>query len=291
VRTEREALKPGWRLLGVPSAAGSLLNGPEFAADLLREAFSSADAITDGGNIAIPNYLPRHSVPPIRNWPAPAIVWDLVADAVGSALANEERVLLLGGDCSIVVGSVRAACSVFGRRGVHVVYIDGHIDSVPPAATGCLGAAAMGLWMLTHPSPFSSGPVLFPGQISVIGYADRQGLYPRFELISRAQVEAEGPERIASSVLSRLADDVRIVVHFDIDVIRADEMPAAYSPNPEGLPMATVETLLRAFVADERVRVLEVPEYTPHRDLDGVHARRLGAALVEALASGSTSPA
>jgi arginase family enzyme len=88
-------------------------------------------------------------------------------------------------------------------------------------------------------------------------------------------------------VLARLASDVRIVVHFDIDVICAEEMPAAYSPNSNGLPFATAETLLQAFLADERVITLEVTEYTPHRDVGGLHAKRVSAAVLGAIATGA----
>jgi arginase family enzyme len=273
----------------VPSAAGSLFNGPEFAADLLRSGaeFTSVETITDGGNIAIPTYLPRHSVPPIRNWPSPRIVWDLVDEAVRQTLADGQCALLLGGDCSIVVGAVRAACSVFGGSRVHVIYIDGHLDAVPPTAGCSLGAAAMGLWILTNASPFSAGPDLDPDQITLVGCVDFQGQHPEVDVISGAQVQADGAEHTAAAVLGRLAEDVRIVVHFDLDVICADEMPAAYSPNPHGLPFATAEALLRAFTADERVAVLEIPEYTPHRDLDGIHAKRVSVAVLGALASGT----
>jgi len=41
----------------------------------------------DEGALAIPSYLPHYIVSPVRNWPGPRIVWDLLAELVQPLLS------------------------------------------------------------------------------------------------------------------------------------------------------------------------------------------------------------
>jgi hypothetical protein len=70
-------------------------------------------------------------------------------------------------------------------------------------------------------------------------------------------------------------------LHVDVDVFQAAEMPAAYFPHADGAE------LLRALVADPRVRVVEVTEYATLRDGD----RRWVGTLVDLLARRRARPA
>ena len=60
----------------MPLRAGSLLPGNENDAQAYREAHlverlrEAGCSVVDDGDVAIPSYLPHHSIPPIRNWPA-----------------------------------------------------------------------------------------------------------------------------------------------------------------------------------------------------------------------------
>src|ERR1700720_4316306 len=75
---------PAYVILGVPLRAGSLYPGDENDAqayrdaDLVKRLNDAGRNAVDTGNLHIPSYLPHHSVPPIRSWPAPRIVWDLL---------------------------------------------------------------------------------------------------------------------------------------------------------------------------------------------------------------------
>src|ERR1700730_9024361 len=72
---------PVYVIFGVPFRTGSLYPGNENDARAYREAnlvgrLSAAGCkATDAGDLPIPSYLPHHSVPPIRSWPGPRIVW------------------------------------------------------------------------------------------------------------------------------------------------------------------------------------------------------------------------
>lgn len=288
MRVVTRADPPKYRLLGVPSSAGAMFTGTEAApaafraADVVRRLGSAGRAVVDDGDIALPPCLPRHDVPPVRNWPSPRIVWQLVSDAVGPLMVCGDIPLLLGGDCSVVVGTASALAVLVGAD-AHVIYIDGHLDAVPPDSERCLGAGAMGLWFATNPSRLWSGAKLTPGQVHVLGCADLQSVTAPIPAVMAAEVRARGAIAAAHEVLEGIPSAARLLVHFDVDVIAEAEMPAAYSPNPDGLASEIVAELLRIVLHDSRVAAIEVAEYTTQRDLDGVYARRVVEMLAAAL--------
>jgi arginase len=103
---------PTYRILGVPLRAGSLLPGNEDDAQAYREVqlLARLRAVgckaIDDGDVAIPSYLPHHSIPPIRSWPAPRIAWECVRDRVAPLLQQPNQApLLIGCDCSVVIGT------------------------------------------------------------------------------------------------------------------------------------------------------------------------------------------
>jgi arginase len=112
----------------------------------------------DDGDVAIPSYVPHHHVPPIRNWPGPRIAWDCVSERIAPYLQQPGRVpLLVGCDCSIVVGSTQALARA-SPGGVHVLYVDGDLDAAAPEPwRSHHSAAALAVWLLTHSSPFWAG--------------------------------------------------------------------------------------------------------------------------------------
>ena len=109
---------PTYRVLGVPLRTGSLYPGSENDAQAYRDAqllarLSEAGCqAIDDGDVAIPSYLPHHAIPPIRSWPGPRIAWDCVSARVTPLLDQPGHVpLLIGCDCSVVVGTTQALTS------------------------------------------------------------------------------------------------------------------------------------------------------------------------------------
>ena len=160
----------------MPLRTGSLQPGSENDATAYRDAgLSRARAAglraIDEGDLAIPSYLPHHTVPPIRSWPGPRIVWDLLATRIGPWLAQPGHVpFLVGCDCSVVVGTSQALERA-APGDVHVLYVDGDFDDGAPDPARCQSAAAMAVWLLSRPSPFWTGTPLGSSQITVIGWS------------------------------------------------------------------------------------------------------------------------
>ncbi len=278
-----------FHILGVPLRTGSLYPGNENDAQPYRDAQliarlrAAGCKAFDDGDIAIPSYLPHHSIPPIRSWPGPRIAWDCVRERIAPYLQQAGQVpLLIGCDCSVVVGTTQALMSVSGKD-VHVLYVDGDFDDAAPDAEHCQSAASLAVWLLTHASPFWTGPALRPSQVTVIGWSNpSRSNPPGIGSVSLADVRRLGSREAARQTLAAIPESAPILLHFDVDVFQMLEMPAAYFPHPEGLSLSEGKDLLGVLLKDPRIRIIEVSEYAALRDLD----QRWVNKLVELLAEG-----
>ncbi|WP_134702762.1 arginase family protein [Ammoniphilus sp. YIM 78166] len=126
------------KVIGVPTFSGALYPGTENAPQAIRVA-GLIDRLLDGGcdvedvgDLELPPYLPRHNIEPIRNWPAPRQVWEAMAKQSHTLFSAGTFSLILGGDCSIIVGSVECLGKEWGSQ-VYVLSIDAHIDAIAPS--------------------------------------------------------------------------------------------------------------------------------------------------------------
>lgn len=276
-------------VLGVPLRSGSLVPGSEDDARGLREAGlverlrEAGCEVVDEGDVAIPSYLPHHTIPPIRSWPGPRIAWECVAERVAPLLERDGHIpVLIGCDCSVVASTAQALLRV--AEEVHVVYVDGDYDDAPPDAGRCNSAAAMAVWLLARGAPFRDGPSLDPARITVLG-ATTPALsdLPGLRAVPLDDLRRVGAASAARRVLEAIPPSAAILLHFDTDAIRRGDFPAAYFPHEEGLSRDEAAALLGVVLADRRVRLVEVSEYAWLRDADGSSARLIVDLLVGGL--------
>jgi len=289
---EAEITGRTYRILGVPLRSGSLYPGNENDARAYRDAHlldrlhAAGCKASDEGDVAIPSYLPHHSIPPIRNWPGPRIAWECVSERIEPFLRQPGNVpLLIGCDCSVAIGSAQALMQA-GEREIHVLYVDGDFDDAAPDPAISHSAASSGVWLLTHPSPFWAGPVLKPSQVTVIGWTkpsqSREVGTASMSLKDLRQMDMQGAAR---NILEAIPPSAAILLHFDIDVVRQSDLPVAYFPHPEGLSLAETGALLGILLKDPRIRIIEVSEYATLRDLDQSYISKLIDLVVRAMKS------
>lgn len=279
-----------YHVFGVPLRTGSLYPGNENDAhayrsvQIINRLQAGGCQVRNEGDIDLPSYLLHHDVPPIKNWPGLRIAWDCVSQRMTPFLQQRGHIpLLIGCDCSIVVGTTQALTSVAGRE-VHILYEDGHGDCIAPRPDHCMSAAGMDLWLITHASTFWAGPLVDPSQVTVLAWhdfptADVEGI----RSFSLAQVRESGPREAASQALQATPDSASILLHFDVDVLHKESMPAAYFPSNEGLNMAETGELLNTILADSRIALIEVAEYATLRDFEQTHVSSIVDLLVAAL--------
>ena len=212
-----------------------------------------------------------------------------LGDLVAAALDGQRFVLVLGGDCSIVLGSLLGARRARGRVGL--VYVDGHADFGTPAESLTGSAASMCLALavgrgdsplarLSEPAPLVGG-----GDVALVGRRDAgQEYYGHAALGDSGILDLPGPvlartpaDGIADAVLERMTRKGidGFWIHVDADVLNPDVMPAVDSPEPGGPGIDELADLIGPIARHPRALGLELTIYDPLLDPDRACAARL----------------
>jgi arginase len=212
-----------------------------------------------------------------------------VDSAVAEILDDGGKPLVVGGDCTVLVGALAAAKERLGRVGL--AFVDGHLDYFGGETSPSGEAADMDLAFVTGYGPeglvdlVGPPPIAEPGDVVVMGYrADPEIGDPpetdlvdeRIQLVEAPAIKRGDPERLGRYVAERLeAQAGHFWLHFDVDVFDQAEMPAVTYSLPDGLGWEHAEALLRALVRSRRLVGLSVADFVPDKDPDGRYARRL----------------
>lgn len=255
----------------------------------------------DGGRVAAPPY--RDAIDPdsgIRNAAAIAAYSSELADALQPIVVRTEFPVVLGGDCSILLGSALALRRL-GRYGL--LYLDGHVDLLTPQTSESKGAAGMDLALVTGRGPdlladlAGLRPLVSDSDVVVLGYRDSLGEYgalgkagtrPAFEWHSYENVQRRGAAATALRALTHLRrgrlDGVWI--HLDVDVLDSTLMPAVDSPQPAGFTYDDLGTILRTMLKSGLATGLQVTIFDPDLDTSGELAESLTSFLAGVLRDG-----
>lgn len=288
-------------VFGVPSSAGSSSAGPENGPFVLREAGLLQALKADGAivvnlsDLSLFPYRPDPEHPKARNAEGVACAVRATGDEVTRALA-EGFTVVLGGDCTLVVGTVAGARIKLGQP-VGLVYLDANADLNTPdtSPSGLLCGMSLAMALGRGPSEVTTAagepPSVRGEHVALLGYRQLDGSERRALGHLGLALPAEAMKRLGMRVAAALAldavenDDGPIVVHLDVDVIDPLEMPAKATLTPgAGLSLADASDLVTALLASPRVVALEVVEYQPERDPDRVCARALVALIARAVA-------
>jgi arginase len=171
-----------------------------------------------------------------------------------------------------------------GSRDLHILYVDGDFDDAAPQPQVCNSAASFATWFLTTPSSFWAGPVLKKSQVTAIGWSvSSKATGVQVASLPLSEIRKDGVRQSAARALECISPSADILIHFDIDVLAKQDMPAAYFPHAEGLRLSECAELIRSIVNDPRVRLIEISEYASLCDLDRTHVRALISLLSEVL--------
>ena len=243
----------------------------------------------DAGRVEAPPYDTAVHPSGIRNAEAIARYACLLAEAVEAIVLRGELPVVLGGDCSILLGTLLGARRHVDRLGL--VFVDGHADFNTPDRSSTAGAAGMDLALAVGIGPpvlsglAGDGPLVDPGSVVQLGMREEDPAFRASGIAVRDAVEVArvGPARIAGEVLERLDSHPGFWVHVDADVLHDDIMPAVDSREPGGLSYEALVELLRPLLTSPRALGVEFTIYDPDRDPEGTVGRAFTAALVEAL--------
>ena len=279
--------------LGLRPPVATSTPGCAKAPEVLRAAGLYARlGAEDAGLVVCPRYVDDASPGRLRNQDAILDFSSRLAARIGGLLEFGRTPLVLGGDCSLLLG-VGLALRRAGNYGL--VHIDGHTDfrhpGNSPACASLAGedlAAAVGLhWPAV--SLLGGSRHFDPQDVAHVGCRDddealdevraRLGL-----VVTAAQVRAAGVGDAAAEILGVVGRPNLdgYWIHVDIDVLDDSVMPAVDSPAPGGLMPDDLVALLRA-LAPGAVGA-HVGIYDPDVDDDGSAAHVVVDCIVAGLA-------
>jgi arginase len=226
-----------------------------------------------------------------------------LADAVEQVLDAAEFPVILGGDCSILLGSSLA----LRRRGrFGLLFIDGHADFYQPEAEPAGEAASMDLALATGHGPKllanieHRGPLIRPDDAVAFGFRDAedqmrhgsQPLPPTLLGLDLPTIRRIGVESAVALAVERLArsDLEGFLVHLDADSLDDQIMPAVDYRLADGFGWDEMRSILSAALSTGRAVGLELTIYNPALDETGQAGRELTDMLVRTLGTSVRSP-
>ena len=291
-----------YAIVEAPSVLGLKPTGVEqLPATLLGHGMAERIAARRAGVVETPPYAYERE-PETRTLNAHAIAdWTpRLADAVEAVADNGEFPVVLGGDCSIVLGSTLA----FKRRGrFGLLFIDGHADFYQPEVNPNGEAASMDLAFATGYGPAlltdieGRRPLVRAEDVVLFGFRDAEeqaqyGSQPlpaelrAFDLATVRELSVARAARLAVDHLTR-AELEGFFIHIDADCLSDEVMPAVDYRMADGLTREELLTVLRTALDSGAAVGLEITIYNPKLDVDGSAGQALASLLAEALGTGA----
>jgi arginase len=220
-----------------------------------------------------------------------------LADRLEPILAAGEFPVVLGGDCSILLG-----CTLANRRRgrTGLLFMDGHADFYQPEAEPNGEAASMDLALVTGRGPQlvtdleGRRPLVRDEDVTLLGHrdsadADDHGSQ-RVEDTGIGVINLHALRECGAAATARRALDRLTApqldgfwIHLDADVLDDAIMPAVDYRMPGGLQWDELTTILRTALSSGRALGIDITIFNPKLDRDGSIAHRFAAAIGEGL--------
>lgn len=197
---------------------------------------------------------------------------------------SEAFTLLIGGDCSIVLGALLGLRHWY-QQPIGLAYVDGHADFATPQESLTGSAASMDLAMAIGRgnTPLArldhSGPLVDRRDVVLMGRRDEGETYYGHEALSRSgildlsttQIRRMGHAAAVDAALSRLTRKglAGFWIHLDADVLDGSLMPAVDSPLPDGPDLEELAQWIQPMIDHPRVLGMQLTIYDPALDPEG----------------------
>lgn len=290
---------PRFAVIDAPSILGLRPTGVERLPGALKAAGLLAGLnAEDAGRVEPLPYDPRRDPETLILNPDALRAYSLrLATAVADLLRQGKFPLVLGGDCSNIIG-IMLALRRAGRYGLF--FIDGHADFYQPEAEPNGEVASMDLAIVSGRGPAvlteidGLKPLVRDEDIVAFGFRDveQQREFGSQDIRDTAihAVELDEVRKLGASVAAEQAAGVLrrnevegLWIHLDADVLDDQVMPAVDYRLPGGLSWDELSATLRAVMETGQVVGVNVGIFNPTLDADGSIARALVSCLVSGL--------
>ena len=258
----------------------------------LRERLNAED----GGQIPVPSYSPNQDKEFLILNPNSIRDFSLsLASKVEQVIKRGRFPLVLGGDCSILLGNL-LALKRLGHYGLF--FIDGHTDFLEPNNSQTGGVAGMDLALATGRGTElltnieGSKPLVLEQDVVVFGYRDMDesaslGIQDLSKtdmaLYNLHQVRKLGIKQSAIEAVQKLINNniSGFWIHLDADVLDDEVMPAVDSRQPGGMSYSELSELLGILLSSGSAVGMHIGIFDPDMDFNGTIAQAFTDALVD----------
>ncbi len=267
-------------VIGAPSSAGAYAPGQEKAPaafrrnGLMRALEAAGLAINDRGNGPLFRWRPDPARPDAMNLSKVREAALYVADNVAASFAAGDTALVIGGDCTIELGTVAGAQRDGGS--VALVYIDLDVDlNAPGESDGALDWTGVAhLLDLPGAAPELSGlgsrrPMLEPHQVF---YFAADNIEPNeAAVIAQRRITKIGLDEVkvdargaAGRAVRWASGHDRMLIHLDADVLSFTAFPVAENTRRRnGLTLEELSEALKVLIAAPNWSALTLAEFNP----------------------------
>jgi arginase len=294
------------RIFGVPMDLGQNRRGVDMGPSAIRYAGLQERLRRlgytphDGGNIIVPQVEEVDELPDTFHedkdigkahyLPQVAAVCQEVYDHTRHSIKANEKVIFLGGDHSISIGTVAA---VTKDDPIGLIWVDAHGDMNTPHTSPSGNIHGMSLASLLGYGPDAlvnigyNGPKIQPSQVIIVGLRELDGeerktvVKSGITTYTMPQIDEYGMGTIAHMVMDKFANFKHIHVSLDMDSLDASIAPGVGTPVPGGLTYREAHLLMEILADSGKVRSVDVVEVNPILD----ERNRTAEAAVDLIAS------
>ena len=292
---------PRYAIIDAPSILGLRPTGVQYLPEALKTA-----GLLKGLNAEYVGYVqPSLSYNPKRDQATLIMNADAIktfslqlAEIVSTEIAKMSFPIVLGGDCSILIGPLLGLRRI-GRYGLF--FIDGHADFYQPQASTTGEVADMDLAIVSGRGPDiltnidDLKPLVRDEDAVVFGYRDTEQSLSygsqdiretNMHVFDLSQIRGLKIGTATSVAVARLMKDglEGFWIHLDADVLDDRVMPAVDYRLPDGgLGFSELSKLLSALIDSGHAVGMTITIFNPHLDLDGSIAKNFVSSIVAGL--------
>jgi arginase len=281
-------------LIKAPLVAEEYFSGVSLMADVLIKAglghALSAQVVTE---LPPPDWEPRRDPTTKILNPHEVRGYSIdIADAVQKQLKTGHFPVVLGGDCSILIGSMLG----LKREGTSgLFFIDGHADFYQPEVSPSGEIADMELSFVVGRGPEmlvnieNQGPLVEESYTVLFGFRDEEIIREsggqdiratKIFCVSLADTRYYGFNNVLEKSICHITSQLdKFWVHLDLDVLDDTVMPAVDYRMPDGLSNGELVNVLRRLMKTGRIAGISVAIFNPTLDWDGTIAETVVALL------------
>ena len=216
-----------------------------------------------------------------------------LADAIDKHIQRKEIPVVIGGDCSILIG---ASLSLKRNGNYGLFFIDGHTDYVLPHQSGSNGAAGMDLAIVTGnghnklTNIESLKPYIEEKNVFCFGNRDLSEDWYVNAIVQSNINYYDLPTLRANTIPFIIGKFLEMIaskkldgfwIHFDVDVLNDDLMPCVDSRQKDGLNYAELGQTLMPLFQSAYFRGIDVTIFDPTLDKNGFYGKQLAKELAK----------